>query len=124
MSDILPYYPKGRLALGNGDLLDVVSVKTNIKNGGKLKHTIRQSPSGYVLGVRECDLNFEAIVSEKGYERDYIGMVLSGLVKQLRIKVPGSTLIFTGIATSKSIELPLDDAVKYTVDWIGKVRQT
>jgi hypothetical protein len=121
MADLLPYYPKGRIALGNGDLYDVENVKITIKNGAKLKHTLRRSPSGVVKGVLESELNFEGIVSEAGYERDYIGKILNGTVTQLRIKVPGETITFTGVPTERSQELPLDDAIKFTVNWIGAV---
>lgn len=121
MADPLPYYPKGRIALGNGDLMDVENVKITVKNGAKLKHTLRRSPSGVVLGVKEVELSFEGTVSEAGYERDYIGAVLAGTVKQLRIKVPGETLTFTGVPTERGQELPLDDAIKFNVSWVGKV---
>jgi hypothetical protein len=121
MADPLPYYPKGRLAMGNGELMDIENVKVTTKNGAKLKHTLKKSPSGVTKGVLETELSFEGIVSENGYERDYIGRVINGTVTQLRVKVPGETLVFTGVPTERSMELPLDDAIKFTVSWVGKV---
>lgn len=124
MSDELLYYPKGRLALGNGDLMDVEHVKVSVKNGAKLKHTLRRSPSGVAMGVKEASLTFDGTISEKGYERDYIGAVLNGTIKQLRIKVPGETLVFVGVPTDRDQDSPLDDATKFTVNWIGKASVT
>jgi hypothetical protein len=121
MSDSLPYYPKGRIALGNGDLYDVENVKITVKNGAKLKHTLRRSPSGVTKGTTEAEISFEGTVPESGYERDYIGKVLAGTVTQIRIKVPGETITFTGVPTERGMDLPLDDAVKFNVNWIGKV---
>lgn len=120
MSDDFSYYPKARLALGNGDLMDVTNVKHSIKNGGKIQATLRRNPSGVTTGVKESTLSFDGIVSEQGYERDYLTMVKNGVIKQLRLKVPGETLVFTGIPTERSTENALEDAIKFSVEWIGK----
>lgn len=120
MAETLLYYPKGRLALGNGDLLDVENVKVTVKNGAKLKHTLRRSPSGVTAGVEEAELTFEGTVSEEGYERDYLGMVKNKTIKQLRFKVPGETLTFTGVATERTQEAPLEDAIKFSISMIGR----
>lgn len=124
MSDEMLYYPKGRIAMGAGDLMDVESIKTNIKNNAKLKHTIRRSPSGVVMGTKEGSCSFDAILSEKGYERDYVSAILNGTIKQIRIKVPGETVTMSGVFTERDNDIPLDDAIKYSIQFIGKVTVT
>lgn len=118
MSDKI--YPKGRLALGNGDLLDVTNVRHRVSNNGKLVHTIARSPSGVFKGNIDTELSFDAVVSEDGFERDYLKAVMNGEIKQLRIKVPGETITVKGMPTERSVEFGMDDAIKYSVNFIGK----
>lgn len=120
MADDLKIYPRGQLALGNGDLVQVTNVKHVTKNNGKLVHTIRQSPSGVVKGVTDGELSFDAVCDEDGFERDYFKLIMDGTIKQFRVKVPGETISFTGMATERSLELPMDDAVKYSINVVGK----
>lgn len=120
MADDLKVYPRGQLALGNGDLAQVHNVKHTVKNNGKLVHTIRQSPSGVTQGVKDTELTFDAVCDEDGFERDYFKMIMDGTIKQFRVKVPGETISVSGMATERSTELPVDDAIKYSIHVIGK----
>lgn len=112
-------YIRGQIALDSGDLLDVVNVKVDHTNGGKLVHTIRKTPSGVTLGTKEATVSYDTVVGQNGAERDYATMVKKGTVKRLRIKVPGETITITGIYTTRSFDLPLDDAIKLSLSFIG-----
>jgi hypothetical protein len=119
MADDQKLYPRGQLALGNGDLIDVTNVKHDITNNSKQIHTIRRQGSGITLGVQETTVSFDAVVSEDGAERDYLRDIKRGTIRKLRIKVPDETITINGVAQSRSLELPLDDAIKYSITFIG-----
>mgnify|MGYP000432222705 CR=1 FL=1 len=114
-------YPRGAIALGNGDLADVTNVKVSHKNSGKLIHTLHRTPSGVYRGSDEGELSFDAVCSENGPERDYFKLVRSGTVKQFRIKIPGETISVQGIVTARELDLPLDDAIKYSITVVGAI---
>jgi hypothetical protein len=61
-------------------------------------------------------------VSEDGPERDYMKMLKRGDIKQIRIKIPGETITVDGSVSQRSLELPLDDAIKYTITFIGHIQ--
>lgn len=115
----LKKFPKGYMAMGNGDLMDVTNIKTSDTNGAKVVHTIRRNGAGVTTGVRETSVSFDAVVSESGPERDYIGMLTRGEIKQVRIKVPGETITINGVFSQLDRELPLDSEIKYSLTLVG-----
>jgi hypothetical protein len=119
MADDQLIYPRGQIALANGDLIDVTNVKVDITNNAKQVHTIRQKGAGITLGVEETTVTFDAVVSEEGAERDYLRDIKKGIIRKLRVKVPEETITVNGMAQARSLELPLDDAVKYSITFIG-----
>jgi hypothetical protein len=121
MSDELLNYPRGTVATGNGDLTQVTNLKGKYSNGAKLKHSLRKSPSGYTLGVKECSGSFDLEIPESGEERDYWSLVKDGTVKRLRIKIPGTTKAINIVVSDLDFELPSDDAIKETVSFIGEL---
>jgi len=112
-------YPKGWIAMGNGDLIDVTNVKVDQTNGAKQVHTLRRTGSGITFGNEETSVSFDAVVSEEGPERDYLKMIKKKLIKQLRIKIPGETMTINGAASARSMELPLDAEIKYSITFVG-----
>lgn len=112
-------YPRGQIAMGNGDLLQVTNVKIDHVNGAKQQHTLRRMGAGISMGVEETTVSFDAIVDEEGSERDYLKLLKKGTIKQLRMKVPGETITVNGVASALSRELPIDDAIKYSITFIG-----
>lgn len=123
MSDML-YYPKGRIAIGSGDLLQVIDFSVEIKNSAKLIHTLRTSPSGVTLGPKEATVSFNGVLDENGPERDYISAVLNGTIKQVRGKFPGITCTLSGVFTDKKIDTTIEDAIKFSCNFVGKVTVT
>jgi hypothetical protein len=117
----MEFFPKGRVAFGNGDLNQAVNIKTNVKNGAKLQHTLRKKIAGYTLGSEEGEFSFDAICGESGFERDYLKAVKKGTNVLLRLKVPGETLIIDGVFTERPVESTIDDAIKYSCHVIGEV---
>lgn len=112
-------FPRGYIAMGNGDLIQVVNVKIDHTNNAKQVHTIRQKGAGITLGVEETTVSFDAVVSEDGPERDYLKMLKKGQIKQLRVKIPGETLSINGVVSQRSVELPLDAEIKFSITFIG-----
>lgn len=123
MADV-KFYPKGFVAMDNGDLVQVTSVKIDTSNNAKQIHTIRRKGAGITLGVEETTVSFDAVVDEEGVERNFFRRLQSGEIRQLRIKLPGETRTVDGVVKDESLELPLDDAVKYSIVFIGKQEQT
>lgn len=117
MGDLV--YPRGQIAEGAGDLIDVTNVKVTTTNNGKQVHTIRRKGAGITLGTEETTVTFDSVISEEGQERDYFKKVKKGTIQQLRIKVPGETLTVQGSYTTRDFELPLDDAIKLSLTFIG-----
>lgn len=113
-------FPRGWIAMGNGDLIQVTNVKIDHTNNAKQVHTIRRKGAGITLGVEETSVSFDAVVDEGGSERDYLKMLKQGQIKQLRVKVPGETLTITGTVSALSKELPLDSEIKYSITFIGR----
>jgi hypothetical protein len=119
MADTQLLYPRGQIALGSGDLIDVTNVKIDQVNNAKQVHTIRQKGAGFSLGVEETTVSFDAVVSDQGEERDWLDLLKKGRIKQIRIKTPGRTMTVNGVVSSISTELPLDDAIKMSLTFIG-----
>jgi len=112
-------YPRGRIALGNGDLIDVTNIKVTTKNNAKQVHTIAQKGAGITMGVEETTVSYDSVISEDGQERDYFQLVKTGKIVQLRIKLPGETITVQGVYASRDFELPLDDSIKLSCEFIG-----
>jgi hypothetical protein len=112
-------YPRGRIALGSGDLVDVTNVKVNHTNNAKQVHTLNRSGAGVVKGNEETTVTYDAVVSEDGAERDYFSLVKTGGIVQLRVKVPGETITVDGAYKSRSFDLPLDAEVKLSLEFVG-----
>jgi len=114
-------YPRGRIALDSGDLVDVTNVKLDLTNNAKQVHTLRRPGAGYTIGTQETTVTFDVAVSEEGLERDYLKMVKTGQIKQLRIKVPGKTINVEGVFKTVGFELPLDAEIKQSLSFVGKM---
>ncbi len=114
-------YPRGQVALGSGDLADATNIKVSTVNNAKQVHTIKQKGSGVTLGVEETTVSLEMVVSEDGEERDWLAMLKAGQIKQLRVKVPGRTMTINGTVKQIDYELPIDDAIKISLTFIGKM---
>lgn len=113
------FFPRGRLALGTGDLTKITNVKLDTNNNAKQIHTIRIKGAGITLGVEESALSFDLVVGEEGEERDWYELVKKGTIKQLRVKIPGRTITIEGAVKTVGLELPLDDAIKQTIAAVG-----
>lgn len=112
-------YIRGQIALASGDLIDVTNVRVSHTNNAKQVHTIRQKGAGIALGVEETTVSFDAVISEDGQERDYFALVKKGTIAQLRIKLPGETITVQGAFQSRDFDLPLDDAIKLSMNFVG-----
>ena len=91
-------YPTGQIQIGAGDLQHAASCKAGFKNNGKLVHTLRQSPSGFVMGVRDCEGSIDTVIPVDGPEYDYIQLMRTGGTVQFRFKVPASNIAIEGLS--------------------------
>lgn len=117
-------FAKAFIAQGNGDLVRVTDFSLTYRNNGKQVHTLREDGAGVTLGVREAEVSFNFPVGENGFERDYVKAIQDGKIVQLRAKSPGGK-VFTlnGIYTSFTLDAPLDDAVKGSCSFVGKLER-
>jgi hypothetical protein len=120
MAEPQKIFPRGSIAMGTGDLIDVTNIKVDHVNNAKQVHTIKQKGAGVTLGVEETTVSFDAVVSEDGPERDYLELLRAGTFKQIRIKIPGETISVNGVVSALSKELPLDAEIKFSITFIGK----
>lgn len=116
------FFPVGRIALDNGDLIDAQKFNVTWTNNAKQQHTLRKRGAGFTEGVVETTVSFDVLISQDGLERDYITMAKNKLIKQLRMKFPGSlTIDVEGIFKDLTFDAPLDDATKVTCTFIGNM---
>lgn len=116
------FYGKAFLAQGNGDLVTVTNYSVKMSNGAKQKHTLRRPGAGMTKGLRENEITFDFLIGENGFERDFVRDMDEGKVKQLRSKLPGgATLVYNGCYSDLQLDAPLDDAVKGTITFKGKM---
>lgn len=119
------FYPKSHIALGAGDLVQVTNFRLATTNDAKKKATLRKRNAGFTLGVETSTLSFDMEIDEEGVERDYLNMIRTGETQKVRIALPGGQQrVFTGVATSETLEQPLDDALKASIEMIGGVEET
>lgn len=114
-------FPRGRIALGNGDLIDVTNVKLMHTNNSKQVHTMNKSGTGVVKGNEETTISYDCVVSETGQERDYFTLVKSGKIVQVRLKLPLETITVEGAYKTRSFDLPTDDSIKLSLEFIGSM---
>jgi hypothetical protein len=119
-------YSQSYLAMGNGDLVQVVDFTVAFTNKGKQLHTQRRPGAGVVKGKPECNVSFNfALDDDTGPERDYWLMVEQGIIKQVRAKCPGGmTLTISGIYTGVTLNGPLEDATTGSCTFIGKLKKS
>ena len=115
-------FAKSFIAQGNGDLVRVTNYNVKFTNNGKQVHTLREDGAGVTLGVRESTISFDFVVGENGFEREYIKDIQDGKIVQLRAKIAGGkVLTHNGIYTTISLDAPLDDATKGSIEFVGKL---
>ena len=121
MSDAYKFFPRGQVGIGAGDLKQCENAKFDFKRNAKQKSTLAKPQAGYVFGNPEFTGSFDIIIDQDGPERDWIQKVKDGDLIQARFKAPtlttGATILLDGV----SCEFPVDDAIKYTVTFIGKM---
>ena len=121
MAEEQKIYPRGYIAMGSGDLIDVTDVKIDISDGTKQVHTLRQKGAGVTQGVEESTITFNIVIGEDGEEADWLKLVKKNEIKQLRMKLPGRTITANGKFNAASYELPLDDAIKLGMTFVGHI---
>ena len=113
-------FEHARIALGNGDLVDVTNLNYSLSDGSKQVHTLRQKGAGWTQGIEETTVTFDAVVGENGEEADWVTYVKFNLKQQIRIKIPGRTITVNGKFNSLTIDGPLDSEIKESLTFIGK----
>ena len=115
-------FPRGQIAIGNGDLQQAASASFTTTNNGKLVHTLRRSPAGVVLGTREGSGSIEMVVDENGLELEVFDRINNGSILNFRFKIPQSTKVIEGILTNADVSLPVDDVVGVTLAFVGRLK--
>lgn len=115
-------YPKGRFALGPGDLIDVVDVNLAFEDGETVVSTLRANPSGSYHGKKSVKATFKSAISHLGFERDWMGLYLRRDVVEGRLKVPGLTFIITGRLTTPGLTTNVDNMIELSKTIIGRWR--
>ena len=121
-TDLLPEYTRGQFSLSpGGRLRQCKNVRMRFTNSARLKHTMADSPSGYVTSYREVGGSFDSEIPKKGAERDYIDDVITGKIKQGRLEIPGTTITVALVIESVDISAQDDDAVRMSINFVGKL---
>jgi hypothetical protein len=114
-------YPKAAIAVDGGELQDAHDVTLAITNSRKAVHTFRKGgkPSGSTGGPKFATLSFKSFISRAGFERDYLQAVDKGMVKRVKLKLPGKVVTATGPYNKAEITGNLENAVEVTVSMEG-----
>lgn len=121
MADDFLDYPKGRIALGAGDLQDVSDWTLTYSDGEKHVNTLRKSGAGSTSGPRNCSLSITSKMSESGFERDWMGNYRRRRPQMFRLKLPGGDVIsIKGRISNPSIVSNVDGEVTFTATIVGK----
>lgn len=122
MADVNDFadYPKGRVALGAGDLIDVFDWGFEGEDGETIVATIRQNPGGSTFGKRSGKMNLQCAISHAGFERDWLGKWQKREVVEIRLKIPGITITVVGRLTQPRITGNVDNFITFTIAVIGK----
>ena len=118
-NDKLPMFVKGQISIGNGQLQFATTAKFSASNGAKLKHSMRRSPSGFVLGHNEVTGSLELDLTADGPERDWLKFLVKGEMKQALFEIPNMDTALNIVVSSTDIDMPSDDAIHQTVAFIG-----
>jgi len=114
-------YPKGRISMGAGDLVDVFDIGHKYEVGEELVHTIRKNPAGSTGGKRKSEITFKAAIPAEGFERDYHGKAVKREKFQLRLKLPGKTITQVGRLSIVESHTSVDGFIEFTATHIGKM---
>ena len=121
MADSQEFFPTGRIALGNGDLVNVTNLKVSYSNNSAQVDTLRQENAGFTKGKKSCTVTFDAVVGEYGEEADWFAYIQAVAKQQIRIKIPGRTIPVNGVFTSIDLDVPLDAAITESLTFIGRL---
>ena len=123
MSDEFADYPKGRVSIEGGDLVDVYDINLAFTDGEKTVSTLRQNPAGSTGGARSVSATMKSAISESGFERDYWNHYRRRKVIQMRLKVPGKTFVLTGRYTTPGLTSNVDNFTDFSIQLIGKSQE-
>jgi hypothetical protein len=115
-------YPKGSLAVGPGDLIDVYDINAAFTDGEKIVATLRANPAGSTGGVRSCKVSFKSSLSSAGFERDFMGYWERRKKVNLRFKLPGKVITLVGRYTEPAITSNIDNFIDFSISCIGRGR--
>jgi hypothetical protein len=115
-------YPKARLAVGPGDLIDVYDVSMTWEDGEKIVATLRANPSGSVVGTKSGLMAFKSSISSAGFERDFLGPYEKRQVMRLRLKLPAKVITLVGRYTKPAITSNVDNFIDFSISCLGRGR--
>lgn len=115
------YFPKARISVGSGDLQNATDINVKGSRGRKLVSTIRKKVAGYTDGEASDEVSFKSAIDEDGFERDYLGKWKQGEFVQLRVKVPGETIVINGVFDEPSITSNVGGHIEFEIKCMGKI---
>jgi hypothetical protein len=119
----LQAHPRGQIVYAGSQLMSATMGKFTLNPNVSLKHTLAHTPNGYVFGNEECSGTFDCDVSEVGPERDWIAEVKAKKVKKITFEIPTLQYEIEMVLGQIDLEVPLDNAVRFTVAWVGKIKK-
>ncbi len=117
----LKAHPRGQVHFNGSQLMQATMGRFSITNNAKLKSTLARNPNAIVIGNVECEGSVEIDIPEEGAEWDYILLVKTGKKVAFNFEIPAENVTVEGVLQKYEGEIPLDDAVKATVGWIGTI---
>lgn len=118
------FYPRGRVAMGAGDLNDAYDIAIARAKGVKQESTLRMDPAGTSRGPKTGSITFKSKISETGFERDYDGPYERHENVQVRVKIPGKTYVCVGQLDDLNVTSNVDGAIDFSCKIVGSINTT
>jgi hypothetical protein len=115
-------HSRGQVVIAGSRVIQCVMARCSIKKGAKVKHTLNRQGNAIVYGNAEVSGTIELDLTDEGPERDWIGELLSQKKYNTHYEIPLYNIHFQIGLDTADVEMPLDDAIKLTLNFVGAIR--
>lgn len=113
-------FPKGQVAIGNGQWQHCTGCKFTYENGADIVDTF--GGSGFTTGPRKGSASFETAIGVNGQDIDTLKKIKNGEPVQVRFHFPaGRTVTMTGVFDKTDFDFSMDKAITESLSMKGIV---
>lgn len=111
-------FPKGQVAIGNGQWQHCTGAKFSYENGASIVDTF--GGSGFTTGPRKGSASFETAIGTNGQDHDTLKKIKNGEPVQVRFHFPaGRTVTIIGVFDTTDFDFSMDKAITESLSMQG-----